>query len=105
MIRRPPRSTLSSSSAASDVYKRQLDYVPVFREDWHPKLKQHIEFRLSEIQGVSRDELRRRDAERRNAFKTSIQSALALALAVAWSNFVGYQLLSLIHISEPTRPY
>eukprot|EP00658_Telonema_sp_P-2_P009681 TRINITY_DN13606_c0_g1_i5.p1 TRINITY_DN13606_c0_g1~~TRINITY_DN13606_c0_g1_i5.p1 ORF type:complete len:221 (+),score=25.57 TRINITY_DN13606_c0_g1_i5:92-754(+) len=27
MIRRPPRSTLSSSSAASDVYKRQADYV------------------------------------------------------------------------------
>src|SRR5664279_3274110 len=25
MIRRPPRSTLSSSSAASDVYKRQAD--------------------------------------------------------------------------------
>src|SRR5665648_1304744 len=25
MIRRPPRSTLSSSSAASDVYKRQKD--------------------------------------------------------------------------------
>eukprot|EP00658_Telonema_sp_P-2_P066400 TRINITY_DN55430_c0_g1_i1.p1 TRINITY_DN55430_c0_g1~~TRINITY_DN55430_c0_g1_i1.p1 ORF type:complete len:138 (+),score=21.09 TRINITY_DN55430_c0_g1_i1:55-468(+) len=35
MIRRPPRSTLSSSSAASDVYKRQVpimkgnDYVPL----------------------------------------------------------------------------
>eukprot|EP00828_Plagiopyla_frontata_P021405 TRINITY_DN279_c0_g1_i13.p3 TRINITY_DN279_c0_g1~~TRINITY_DN279_c0_g1_i13.p3 ORF type:complete len:111 (+),score=15.42 TRINITY_DN279_c0_g1_i13:108-440(+) len=29
MIRRPPRSTLSSSSAASDVYKRQsLESVP-----------------------------------------------------------------------------
>eukprot|EP00658_Telonema_sp_P-2_P042552 TRINITY_DN3056_c0_g1_i16.p1 TRINITY_DN3056_c0_g1~~TRINITY_DN3056_c0_g1_i16.p1 ORF type:complete len:159 (-),score=11.90 TRINITY_DN3056_c0_g1_i16:66-542(-) len=27
MIRRPPRSTLSSSSAASDVYKRQLSYL------------------------------------------------------------------------------
>src|SRR5674536_295886 len=28
MIRRPPRSTLSSSSAASDVYKRQsIDWV------------------------------------------------------------------------------
>ena len=27
MIRRPPRSTLSSSSAASDVYKRQ-EYIP-----------------------------------------------------------------------------
>ena len=26
MIRRPPRSTLSSSSAASDVYKRQAPY-------------------------------------------------------------------------------
>ena len=26
MIRRPPRSTLSSSSAASDVYKRQIFY-------------------------------------------------------------------------------
>src|SRR5665648_1293511 len=25
MIRRPPRSTLSSSSAASDVYKRQIN--------------------------------------------------------------------------------
>src|SRR5674536_213990 len=28
MIRRPPRSTLSSSSAASDVYKRQGDEDP-----------------------------------------------------------------------------
>eukprot|EP00658_Telonema_sp_P-2_P011941 TRINITY_DN14563_c0_g1_i4.p1 TRINITY_DN14563_c0_g1~~TRINITY_DN14563_c0_g1_i4.p1 ORF type:complete len:149 (-),score=42.75 TRINITY_DN14563_c0_g1_i4:40-486(-) len=28
MIRRPPRSTLSSSSAASDVYKRQVPYKP-----------------------------------------------------------------------------
>eukprot|EP00656_Telonema_subtile_P015857 TRINITY_DN18342_c0_g1_i2.p1 TRINITY_DN18342_c0_g1~~TRINITY_DN18342_c0_g1_i2.p1 ORF type:complete len:113 (+),score=19.90 TRINITY_DN18342_c0_g1_i2:101-439(+) len=27
MIRRPPRSTLSSSSAASDVYKRQVTVV------------------------------------------------------------------------------
>src|SRR5664280_3910754 len=29
MIRRPPRSTLSSSSAASDVYKRQLVFLGV----------------------------------------------------------------------------
>src|SRR5450756_883261 len=28
MIRRPPRSTQSRSSAASDVYKRQAAYVP-----------------------------------------------------------------------------
>ena len=31
MIRRPPRSTLSSSSAASDVYKRQSDFSPESR--------------------------------------------------------------------------
>eukprot|EP00658_Telonema_sp_P-2_P064135 TRINITY_DN53015_c0_g1_i1.p1 TRINITY_DN53015_c0_g1~~TRINITY_DN53015_c0_g1_i1.p1 ORF type:complete len:142 (-),score=24.10 TRINITY_DN53015_c0_g1_i1:151-576(-) len=30
MIRRPPRSTLSSSSAASDVYKRQIGYPFAF---------------------------------------------------------------------------
>src|SRR5665648_513407 len=29
MIRRPPRSTLSSSSAASDVYKRQPIYTDI----------------------------------------------------------------------------
>ena len=32
MIRRPPRSTLSPSSAASDVYKRQLLNPPAPRE-------------------------------------------------------------------------
>src|SRR5664279_1965776 len=31
MIRRPPRSTLSSSSAASDVYKRQVERSPPCR--------------------------------------------------------------------------
>ena len=29
MIRRPPRSTLSSSSAASDVYKRQVEHLGI----------------------------------------------------------------------------
>src|SRR5664279_6192894 len=33
MIRRPPRSTLSSSSAASDVYKRQELDAQVVRDD------------------------------------------------------------------------
>src|SRR5674536_63121 len=32
MILRPPRSTLSSSSAASDVYKRQIERLDVFPE-------------------------------------------------------------------------
>ena len=36
MIRRPPRSTLSSSSAASDVYKRQMFDRVKLRPDQHP---------------------------------------------------------------------
>src|SRR5664279_2003666 len=32
MIRRPPRSTLSSSSAASDVYKRQAELIAAFAD-------------------------------------------------------------------------
>src|SRR5664279_2772547 len=34
MIRRPPRSTLSSSSAASDVYKRQIEYGKQIKVPW-----------------------------------------------------------------------
>ena len=33
MIRRPPRSTLDRSSAASDVYKRQVIRVGVYAQD------------------------------------------------------------------------
>ena len=33
MIRRPPRSTLDRSSAASDVYKRQERYSVLFSDD------------------------------------------------------------------------
>ena len=69
MIRRPPRSTQSRSSAASDVYKRQVvaaqravDFVE------HPKSA----------------------------------AVWALAFPVAGA---ARQHLSLIHISEPTRPY
>eukprot|EP00658_Telonema_sp_P-2_P071626 TRINITY_DN60867_c0_g1_i1.p1 TRINITY_DN60867_c0_g1~~TRINITY_DN60867_c0_g1_i1.p1 ORF type:complete len:175 (+),score=17.95 TRINITY_DN60867_c0_g1_i1:98-622(+) len=39
MIRRPPRSTLSSSSAASDVYKRQ-PILPWPGVRWNPSWKQ-----------------------------------------------------------------
>src|SRR5665648_1296310 len=53
MIRRPPRSTLSSSSAASDVYKRQiiswLRQYPTMTAaqvcDW---LKEHYEENIKE---------------------------------------------------------
>ena len=41
MIRRLPRSTLSSSSAASDVYKRQINYrpAPYFRKVFDARKK------------------------------------------------------------------
>ena len=69
MIRRPPRSTLDRSSAASDVYKRQdHDYLlegGVFTKDL---IETWIEWkRKNEVDPI--------------------------------------RFLSLIHISEPTRPY
>ena len=69
MIRRPPRSTLDRSSAASDVYKRQI-YA---------------------IQGYD-------TAILAASIRTSKQIVDA---AKAGADVV----LSLIHISEPTRPY
>ena len=39
MIRRPPRSTLDRSSAASDVYKRQLYRGAEYVVDFLPKVK------------------------------------------------------------------
>ena len=70
MIRRPPRSTLDRSSAASDVYKRQIhDFEVAF----HGRTSEDVgavletgEFGMSRETGEG---------------------------------------LSLIHISEPTRPY
>ena len=69
MIRRPPRSTLDRSSAASDVYKRQMAigdeaelYLAVVAEDGDAH---------ADIAALRHPE----------------------------------HLLSLIHISEPTRPY
>src|SRR5665648_1280365 len=46
MIRRPPRSTLSSSAAASDVYKRQPFGLAVAREDSAGNLRVRGPFRL-----------------------------------------------------------
>ena len=69
MIRRPPRSTLDRSSAASDVYKRQI---------------------------VACNDLLALGA---------VNEAQARGLVVGRDvSITGFD-LSLIHISEPTRPY
>ena len=80
MIRRPPRSTLDRSSAASDVYKRQHQQL-AFEE---------MQKRVLEAQArVGR-----------------LEAALGEAVdAWRFAPLVrNLQVLSLIHISEPTRP-
>ena len=69
MIRRPPRSTLDRSSAASDVYKRQ------------------------EVAGLQWGDL------------TFERKTLLVSVRVKGGDRITRELLSLIHISEPTRPY
>ena len=69
MIRRPPRSTLDRSSAASDVYKRQ---AVVGEERFEPL----------------------------DGFDVEMVGGLVEQQHVG----LGHE-LSLIHISEPTRPY
>ena len=70
MIRRPPRSTLDRSSAASDVYKRQ----------------RYASASLAAVRAAGRD-------------------GSLVVCEIVLAEIAGYFDLSLIHISEPTRPY
>ena len=86
MIRRPPRSTLDRSSAASDVYKRQL-----------VKNSKFTSIYLEEFTCVVRDtklgpEITTRDIPNVGELKLKDLDEDGIVL-------------SLIHISEPTRPY
>ena len=77
IIRQPPRSTLSSSSAASDVYKRQCDMI------------------CNHSLYVSKQKT-----------KCNVScSTLLQALQSTRCPPMSHIMLSLIHISEPTRPY
>ena len=66
MIRRPPRSTLDRSSAASDVYKRQEKYAESYKNDEssylvnslvtvfaNTKKEKHLDFFHNRLQKVS----------------------------------------------------
>src|SRR5674536_309954 len=101
MIRRPPRSTLSSSSAASDVYKRQaeplglqvreqLDVLALAAAD---NRGEHLKASaLGQLEDPVDDLLRGLPGDR-----------AAAAGAVRPAGPGVEQPLSLIHISEPTR--
>ena len=85
MIRRPPRSTLDRSSAASDVYKRQVvDDAIVVVEN----VERWIE------QGMAP----------RDAARKAMDEVTPAVIAIAFGLSAVF-ILSLIHISEPTRPY
>src|SRR5665648_1115278 len=102
MIRRPPRSTLSSSSAASDVYKRQA----------FPHHKRIIHERIFGIKFPWRDaacpECHYMDIPFiQNREYYLIENTMAWTLMIWFFPSAGYKYcniphLSLIHISEPT---
>ena len=91
MIRRPPRSTLDRSSAASDVYKRQ-----------------HLLRAPATDLGVSQIHAQEVGGEEGGLGATGpgphLQEDVTLIVGVRWDQQT-LQFLSLIHISEPTRPY
>ena len=80
MIRRPPRSTLDRSSAASDVYKRQLGF-------WLRYVSNHVSHAFSA----------------KLAAKGVTVAEWVMMRALYGKSEIPP--LSLIHISEPTRPY
>ena len=95
MIRRPPRSTLDRSSAASDVYKRQgYKYATTPLLIW-----------TSEMQPDNENYF----PEWINLPNGGLATDILLVYATHPPDTVTLtglpQYLSLIHISEPTRPY
>ena len=132
MLRRPPRSTLDRSSAASDVYKRQGKVNPrdlyfdsyflpvtdsINQKYFEPLNQQNILGYLRDIQPKSDKYLKLQTALRNfNSLLDEdwIKIALTDSKIKVGDNYsaidqVGHRLiqlgLSLIHISEPTRPY
>src|SRR5664280_3921798 len=67
MIRRPPRSTLSSSSAASDVYKRQDTWVSTVKLPLCDK-----DGRIIGTFGISRDITKHKLAEEEIKLKNEL---------------------------------
>ena len=111
MIRRPPRSTPLYSSAASDVYKRQV-YGPWGRPDMAL-----FKFTKAVVNDETIDVYNHGNMMRDFTYVDDIVEAISRLIQKPaqpnpeWSganpdpssSYAPY--LSLIHISEPTRPY
>eukprot|EP00657_Telonema_sp_P-1_P006130 TRINITY_DN24242_c0_g1_i1.p1 TRINITY_DN24242_c0_g1~~TRINITY_DN24242_c0_g1_i1.p1 ORF type:complete len:124 (+),score=71.63 TRINITY_DN24242_c0_g1_i1:117-488(+) len=123
MIRLPPRSTQSRSSAASDVYKRQLKDWKSWKatfdaEDQKAKEFASDEERQERIQLMAEFEVMaakwkaayKRQAEMRAELRgyTTEEEEESVEVTEYELTVVDTKeelMLSLIHISEPTRPY
>ena len=94
MIRRPPRSTLDRSSAASDVYKRQN---PGSFLNWANNIGVNTVYWVKkELKSVKHPP---------NVYN-KLNAVLSMSKIYGKKELdLALQYLSLIHISEPTRPY
>src|SRR5664279_4915267 len=77
MIRRPPRSTLSSSSAASDVYKRQVLKYDGAVQQGHSHLHNPLAPEAGDVGQARHDEAEHRSA----ANRALVYSAIGLGIA------------------------
>src|SRR5665648_1187635 len=108
MIRRPPRSTLSSSSAASDVYKRQLlMWFFSFRDLNHKSIKFFDWFITHQVPIIICMIFLSLDipASSSNSAKAELTTSAIKDDFDIPRYLAAYSArrLSLIHISEPTR--
>ena len=109
MIRRPPRSTLDRSSAASDVYKRQVLIGSGLRYDLAVRSPEYVkELVTHHVGGYLKIAPEHTEAgPLSKMMKPGIGAYDRFkAMFEKYSAEAGKeQYLSLIHISEPTRPY
>ena len=102
MIRRPPRSTLDRSSAASDVYKRQGNNRVFFTDE-----NSNGSIDTSEVISVhsyypgGMDFGQKKNTNEEFGYRFGGKEELEFTKYLSF----GARCLSLIHISEPTRPY
>eukprot|EP00831_Metopus_contortus_P016244 TRINITY_DN16789_c0_g1_i3.p1 TRINITY_DN16789_c0_g1~~TRINITY_DN16789_c0_g1_i3.p1 ORF type:complete len:183 (-),score=45.79 TRINITY_DN16789_c0_g1_i3:2-550(-) len=100
MIRRPPRSTQGVSSAASDVYKRQVST----QSTWVAMKIENGTFGSVAIYEKNNDGFAIKHQFTDNFRPLDIGDSNNSGYEVVGLNLETLYILSLIHISEPTRP-